>query len=80
MHTRLGTIKVSDFWRGFIVAVLTAPLIIIYDTVNAGSLTFDWKKIVGVAIAAAIAYLLKNMATGVNGRLLTNAPGGPGKL
>jgi len=72
--TELWTIKLSDFERGLIIAILTTPLTIIYDTVTATPmvLTFDWKKILGAAIAGGIAYMLKNFVTGAGGNVLTN--------
>ena len=70
--TKFGTIKLSDFWRGLIVAIATTPLTIIYQSVSAGTLIFDWKVIVTTAIAGGIGYLLKNLATGEGGKLLTN--------
>ncbi len=74
IFTRLGTIKLSDWWRGLIVAVATAPLTIIYQSVSAGTLIFDWKAIVTTALAGGIAYLMKNLATGSGGSILTNKP------
>jgi hypothetical protein len=78
----LWSTKLSDWQRGLVVAVLTTPLTIIYDTVTATPLvfTFDWKKILGTAIAAGIAYVLKNFGTGIHGRILTNAPDVPKPL
>lgn len=72
--TELWTLKMSDWQRGLVVAILTTPLTIIYDTVTATpmTLTFDWKKILGTAIAGGVAYLLKNFVTGSQGKLLTN--------
>jgi hypothetical protein len=72
--TTLWTIKLSDWERGLAVAILTTPLTIIYDTVTATPmvLKFDWKKILGAAIAGGIGYLLKNFFTGSKGNLLTN--------
>lgn len=72
--TNLWTVKMSDAQRAFVIAVLTTPLTIIYDTVMATPmvLTFDWKKILGAAIAGGIGYLLKNFFTGQQGNLLTN--------
>ena len=74
MFTQLWTIKLSDWQRGLIVAILTTPLTIIYDTVTATPmiLTFDWKKILGAALAGGVGYLLKNLLTGQQGNLLTN--------
>ena len=73
MFSELFHLKLNDVWKGFIVAVLTAPLTIIYDTVNSGSLKFDWRKLVCVALAGAIGYLLKNFFTGSGGKFLSNA-------
>lgn len=72
MWTKLWTVKTSDFLRGLVVAVATAPLTIIYQSVMLGSLTFDWKAIITTGLAGGIAYLLKNMVTGVGGNILTN--------
>jgi len=72
VFTELWTIKMSDWQRGLVVAILTTPLTIIYDSVSNGALTFDWKKILAAAIAGGIAYILKNLITGSNGKLLTN--------
>ena len=72
MFTKLGTIKLGDWWRGLIIAIATTPLTIIYQSISAGTLTFDWKAIVTTGIAGGIAYLLKNLGTGEGGRLLTN--------
>ena len=71
--TKLWTIQMSDFQRGLVVAILTTPFTIIYDSVSTGALTFDWKKILGAAIAGGIGYILKNILTGSGGQILTNA-------
>ena len=72
IFTKLGMIKLSDWWRGLIVAIATTPLTIIYQSISTGILTFDWKAIGTTAIAGGIAYLLKNLATGEGGKLFTN--------
>lgn len=72
MFSKLGTLKLSDWWRGLIIAVITAPLTIIYQSVMAGNLVFDWKSIGQVALAGILAYLLKNLGTGSGGQILTN--------
>jgi len=72
MFTKLGRIQISDFWRGLLVAIATAPLTIIYQSISAGTLIFDWKAIVTTGIAGGIAYILKNLGTGEGGKLLTN--------
>jgi len=57
------TINVSDIWKGLIVAVITPIATIIISSLNAGTLTFDWPAIWKTAVAAALAYLLKNFLT-----------------
>lgn len=70
--TPLGKFQLSDIWRGLVLAILTAPLTIIYETLQKGSLTFDWKMIGGVALAGGVSYVFKNLLTGSNGNILTN--------
>ena len=71
----LWTTKLSDWQRGLIVAVLSVPFTVLYDTLTTTPivLTFDWKKILGASIAAGIAYIFKNFMTGKEGNLLTNS-------
>lgn len=54
------SLNAMDFLKGALLAVLTPVLTIIIDTLNAGSLTFDWKNIGIVAASTFAAYLLKN--------------------
>lgn len=72
--TDLWTIKLGDWGRGLVVAVFTAPLTIVYQSVTATPMTlvFDWKAIIGAALAGGIGYILKNLTTGSSGKLLTN--------
>jgi len=72
--TKLWTLKLGDWERGLIIAVLTTPLTIIYQSLmqTPVTLVFDWKAILGAALAGGIAYILKNLGTGANGKLLTN--------
>lgn len=72
MFTKLGNIKLSDWQRALIVAILTTPITIIYDVAVTGGLTFDWRKILAGAIAGGTGYLLKNLLTGINGSIGTN--------
>ena len=72
MFSRLWSVKLSDWQRALVVAVITAPLGIVYDTVSSGSFDFDWKAILRAAILGFIAYFGKNFVTGSNGKLLSN--------
>jgi hypothetical protein len=57
------TLNVSDFWKGLIMAVGGAVFQVILDTINSGSLTFDWPAIGKTALGAIIVYLSKNFFT-----------------
>lgn len=70
--TNLWTVKLSDWQRALVIAIISGPLGIIYDSVSAGSFTFDWKAILRAAILGFFAYYGKNFVTGTNGKLLTN--------
>lgn len=70
--SKLFNLDLKDLLKGMVVAVLAAVLTIIYNTVQAGSLTFDWKAIGTAGITAAAAYLLKNLQTNSKGEFLKN--------
>lgn len=72
MWTKLGTVKLGDWERALVIAIITAPLTIILQSVNAGSLVINWKTILAAALSGGIAYILKNLGTGQNGNMLTN--------
>lgn len=54
-------------WRdaglGLVVAVITAALTAILDTINSGVTNINWKTVGIVAATAGISYLLKNFFT-----------------
>jgi len=52
-----------DVSKGLIVAALTPVLVIIQNSLDAGSLTFNWKNIGISAVAGMLAYLVKNFFT-----------------
>lgn len=57
------TISLPDVWRGLLVAVITPVITIIISSLNAGSLTFDFKAIAITALTAGLAYVIKNFLT-----------------
>jgi hypothetical protein len=59
----------TDFIKGLIMAVLSSVITVVYQTVEAGSLTFDWKAIGTMAITSALAYIMKNLFTNSTGKL-----------
>jgi ABC-type uncharacterized transport system substrate-binding protein len=54
------TLNLNDFWKGLIMAVLTPVVTIVYQSIEAGSLTFNWKAILMAAVAGFMGYLMKN--------------------
>ncbi len=75
--SKLGTLKLNDFWKGFLLTILTAVLTVVYQSASAGSLVFDHQAVATTAVTAGAAYLLKNIGTGEGGRVGTNAPPSP---
>jgi hypothetical protein len=57
------SLQLNDFWKGLIVATITAPITIIMNSLQAGTLTFDWKNIGIVAATGLLGYLVKNFLT-----------------
>jgi len=53
----------NDFGKGLIMAVLTPVVLIIQESVSAGTLTFNWSAIGISAVAGGVAYLIKNLFT-----------------
>ena len=59
----LFTLNVQDFIKGLIMAILGAVIAVIQSSLNAGTFIFDWTNIWHVALAAIVAYLVKNFFT-----------------
>lgn len=57
------TLSGSDVLKGLLVAIITPVITIIMSSLNAGTLTFDWKVIGITALTAGLAYLIKNFLT-----------------
>jgi len=61
--SNLYSINLRDFAKGITVAIGGAVIATIENTVQSGSLTFNWKQIGLTALAAGLAYLTKNFFT-----------------
>ena len=68
MNSPFLNINFNDLGKGLILAVLTSVLTVIYTTVQAGSLTFNWSLIATTALTSALSYLLKNLLTNSEGQ------------
>ena len=67
----LGKLNLADLGKGILIAILSSVLTVIYTTLQAGSLTFNWKEILTVALTSVVAYLIKNLFTNSQNQLLT---------
>lgn len=57
------SLTMNDWWKGLLVAVFTPIVTIIMTSLQAGSLVFNWVAIGTTALAALLAYILKNLTT-----------------
>ena len=69
MNSTFLNLNSTDFIKGLIMAVLSTVITVVYQTVEAGSLVFDWKAIGTMALTTALAYIMKNLFTNSTGKL-----------
>lgn len=77
MNSKFLNLQINDLWKGLIVAVATALLTGIYNGIESGTIAFTWiwfKPIVLSSVGAGIAYILKNMLTNSEGKILKGEP------
>ena len=74
MNSSLLTLNSRDWIKGLVVAVITAIITVVYNTIQAGALVLDWKAISIAGISAALAYITKNLLTNSQDQLLTKEP------
>ena len=53
----------QDLAKGLLIAILTPVIVIIQQSIQAGSLTFNWQQLGMAAVGGLIAYLTKNFFT-----------------
>ena len=53
-------INFSDILKGLVMAVLTPAAFVVQQSIQLGSLVFDWKTIGMAAVGGGLAYLVKN--------------------
>lgn len=66
----LFQLNYRDFVKGLLVAVLSSVLTLVYTTIQSGSLAFDYKQILLVAVSSGLGYVLKNLFSDNQGRFL----------
>jgi len=76
MPSKFLGLNLGDFERGLIVAVLSAILTVVYDSLSKGlptdlaSMKPMLLSAAGVGLTAGIAYILKNLGTNSEGKIL----------
>lgn len=59
-----------DWLKGLVMVVISAVLTIALEVLQNGSMNFDWNKIAVVGLTAGVAYILKNLGTDQDGKML----------
>lgn len=67
---KLFELSKSDLVKGLVMAVLTPVVGYVLQILNSGSLELDWKKLGLLAITGLLSYLLKNVLSDENGKVL----------
>jgi hypothetical protein len=69
--------NLNEWQKGLLVAIFTAPVTMIYQSLmtNPDIFQFDWKQIIGISIAGGLGYILKNFLTNSDGQTLTTEQG-----
>lgn len=57
-------LNLRDITRGLVMAALTPVVFLVQQSIDAGSLDMEPKKLGFAAVAGAVAYLIKNYFTG----------------
>lgn len=70
MKSVFGSINVQDFFKGLIVAVLTAIVTFLYNTMESGAIVFNIKQLLVTSLSAALAYIIKNYLSNEEGVFL----------
>jgi hypothetical protein len=69
MNSTFFNLNGADFIKGLLMAVLSSVITVVYQTIEAGSLVFDWKAIGTIALTSGLAYIMKNLFTNSTGKL-----------
>ena len=56
-------LKLRDYLKGFLLAVVVPALVLIQQSLSNGEWTINWKSLGMSSVAAFIAYILKNFLT-----------------
>jgi hypothetical protein len=74
MKSAFLLLNFMDLVKGFILAIIMSLITATYQAIQAGAILFTWvfwQPIVYTAIAAGLAYLIKNLFTNSSDQILT---------
>lgn len=57
------SLNLRDIAKGLLMAILTPVVVIVQQSIESGTFTFDWKSIGVAALGGGVAYLIKNFFT-----------------
>ena len=66
--SKLFSLNLNDWLKGLVVAIISAVLTLLIQQLQTGNI--DWKDVAGVGAIAGMSYILKNLATSDEGKLL----------
>jgi len=72
--SKLFTVGVRDFLHGLFIAVAGGVFTVIEQSLQANSLTFDYKAIGTVAGISALSYISKKFLSNSQGEILSSEP------
>lgn len=70
MKSVFASLNVQDFFKGMVVAVLSAVVTFLYNSMESGAVVLNWKAIATTSLTAALAYIIKNYLTNSDGGFL----------
>lgn len=72
MNSEFLKLKKSDFWKGLIVAVLTACFTGLSSAITNATdfASFNWQSVALASAGGFVAYIIKNLFTNSNGEML----------
>ncbi len=70
MKSGFAKLNIEDFFKGLIVAVLSALVTFLYNTMDSGEVVLNWKMITTTSLTAALAYIIKNYLSNDEGKFL----------
>ena len=68
------SLGIRDFLRGLAIAVIAPVILVIQQSLEGGELIFNWKLIATTAVSAGLAYIVKNLFTSPDSKIIGTRP------